>query len=253
MGAKGPKIIVTDNPSSLARTGADILTSDAIKAVANRGRFTIAISGGAGPRPMHRLLAMDPYLSQIPWANMHIFWVDDRCVPPGDPESNYGRALEDFLGTVPIPSGYIHSMPSEESPEKEALRYQRELIRYFRLSRGEFPVFDLIFMGIGPDGHTASLFPKYSALKEDKRLILAVKGGIPMAHRHTMTLPVLNNARKVVFLVSGKEKSAILRDILTQRQKGLPAQMIKPVKGELIWLIDRKAASLLDYTKLDLE
>jgi 6-phosphogluconolactonase len=245
MGAQKPQIIIRDNLSDLARTGANIFTSSAIEAVTNKGRFVTAISGGTSPSHMHRLLAKNPYLSEIPWRETHIFWVDDRCVPVSDTASNYGDARRDFLDIVPIPLDQIHNMPVEISPEEGALRYQKKLIKFFRLKRGEFPVFDLIFMGIGPDGHTASLFPKSRALEENKRLVLSVKGGDPIVHRLTMTLPVLNNSRKIVFLVSGKGKSEILWNLLIQRQKGLPAQMIKPVNGELIWLIDREAASCI--------
>ncbi|MDB9822597.1 6-phosphogluconolactonase [Deltaproteobacteria bacterium] len=241
-----PQIIIRDNLSDLSHTGAHIFTSSAIEAVTNKGHFVTAISGGISPGYMHRLLAEDSYLSKIPWSKTHIFWVDERCVPENDTASNYGEARRDFLDIVPIPSDQIHNMPVEVSPEEGAQSYQQELIKFFRLKRGELPVFDLIFMGIGPDGHTASLFPGNRALEENKRLILSVKGGDPRVHRLTMTFPVLNNARKTAFLVSGNSKSEILWKVLKQRQKGLPAQMIKPVKGELIWLIDREAASLLD-------
>jgi len=243
-----PQIIIKDDLSDLALAGADIFASGAIEAVANKGLFVTAISGGASPGPMHRLLAKEPYLSEVPWDKTHIFWVDERCVPVTGTASNYGGAKRNFLGMVPIPSDQIHNMPVEVPPEEGALMYERELIKFFRLKRGEFPVFDLIFMGVGPDGHAASLFPNARALEENKNLVISVKGGDPMFDRITVTLPVLNNSRKTVFLVSGKDKSSILRDVLMPGRKGLPAQMIKPVNGELIWLIDRDAASLLAET-----
>jgi len=240
-----PQIIIRDNLSALAGTGADIFAASAIENVINKGRFVTAISGGSTPGPMHRLLSRDPYLSEIPWNKTHIFWVDERCVPVSRTESNYGEARKRFLDIVPIPSDHIHNISVEVPPEEGALRYQRELIKFFGLKRGEFPVFDLIFMGIGADGHTASIYPKSSALEENKKLMLSVKGGDPLVHRLTMILPVLNNAKKIIFLVSGKDKSEIIGDIIMQRQKGLPAEMIKPAHGEIIWLIDREAASLL--------
>jgi 6-phosphogluconolactonase len=240
-----PQIIIRDSLSELAGTGADIFASSAKETAINKGRFVTAISGGATPGPMHRLLSVGPYLSEIPWSKTHIFWVDDRCVPVSGTASNYGEARRHFLDMVPIPPDHIHNISVDVPPEEGALRYEGELIKFFGLKRGEFPVFDLIFTGIGTDGHTASLFPKSSALEENEKLVLSVKGGDPMVHRLTMTLPVLNNAKKIVFLVSGKNKSEILRDLLMQRQKGLPAGLIKPANGEIIWLVDREAASLL--------
>jgi 6-phosphogluconolactonase len=240
-----PQIIVAENLSGLSRIGAYIFAAGAKDAVVKRGCFRVAISGGAGPRPMHRLLAREPYLLEIPWSETHIFWVDERCVPVGDLASNYGEALKDFIDDVPIPHNHVHNMPVDFPPEEGALRYEQDLLKIFQFKSGEFPVFDLIFIGIGIDGHTASLFPESRALEEKDRLILSVEGGDPNVHRLTMTLPVLNNARKIIFFVSGKGKAEILHQLFLQGRKRLPAQMIRPRKGELIWLLDRDSASLL--------
>jgi 6-phosphogluconolactonase len=242
---RDPRIIIADNPFDFASTGADIFISSAGKAVQRNGRYVVAISGGNTPALMHRLLAGDSYRSRVPWSDTHIFWVDERCVPVNHPASNYGRALGDFLEAVPIPSTQIHYMPVNLPVEKGALKYEQELIDFFQLQKGEAPVFDLIFLGLGTDGHTASLFSGSNALEEKHRLILAVKGGYPDVDRLTMTLPVLNNARKIVFLVSGKGKAQIVRKLMIQGQKELPAQKIRPVKGDLLWILDRSSASLM--------
>jgi 6-phosphogluconolactonase len=242
---KKPQIIITANLSELARAGADIFALSAKDAVGRTGRFAVGISGGEGPRPVHQLLAMDPYLSEMPWSETHVFWVDERCVPVNDPASNYGNARNDFLDMVPVPFNQIHMMPAALPPDEGASKYEKDLRKFFQTKRGAVPVFDLIYLGIGPDGHTASLFPEGNGIREKKRLILAVKGGNPYVHRLTMTLPVLNNAKTIVFAVSGKSKAQILRNVLMKREEELPAQMIRPVKGRLIWLLDREAASLL--------
>jgi 6-phosphogluconolactonase len=242
---QNPKIIIADNPIEFARTGADIFISSAEEAVQKYGRFVVAISGGATPTPIYTLLAGDEYRSRTPWAAAHIFWVDERCVPPDHPASNYGRALKDFIKAVPIPPAQVHNMPVDLPVEEAALKYEQDLMNFFQIQIGEAPVFDLIFLGVGSDGHTASLFPGSNALVEKRRLVLAVKGNDPDFDRLTMTLPVLNNARKIVFLVSGKDKAQIVYELFTQRQKIFPVQMIRPVNGESIWVLDNEAASFI--------
>ena len=158
------QIIIKDSPDSLAREAAEIFVAMARESVAHRDHFSVAISGGSTPRHMHKMLAEDPYLSEMPWYKTHIFWVDERCVPENDPASNYGAAKSDFIDRVPVPKVNIHPMPCRVSPEDGAIRYQRELIDFFQSGDDRFPVFDLIFLGIGTDGHTASLFPGQRAL-----------------------------------------------------------------------------------------
>ncbi|MFC1867544.1 6-phosphogluconolactonase [Thermodesulfobacteriota bacterium] len=240
-----PQIVIMENPADLARAGARILTSTSKERITKTGRFVMAISGGSSPGPMHKLLTKEPYLSEIQWSKTHIFWVDDRCVPENNPFSNYGTARREFLDLVPIPSGQAHNMPTELSPEEGARSYQKELIRFFQLKEDECPTFDLIFLGIGPDGHTASLFPGHRALKERKKLVISVKGGNPYLNRLTMTCSVLNNAGKIVFIAFGKGKAEILKSVFKQGEKSLPAQIVHPISGELIWLLDREAASSL--------
>jgi 6-phosphogluconolactonase len=239
------KIIVADNPSEFAKKGASIFATTAKDSFAKNGRFVVAISGGSTPRSIHRLFAEEPCCSEIPWGKTHIFWADDRCVPENSPASNYGRAKKDFLDRVSIPREQIHRMPGEASPKDGALKYQEELANFFYLKGEEFPVFDLIFLGIGEDGHTASLFPGQRALEERERFVVAVKGGDPNVSRLTMTYPVLNRGILIVFIVSGKKKASIVKAVLEEEQRQFPAQMIQPLNGTLVWLLDQGAASLL--------
>jgi 6-phosphogluconolactonase len=239
-----PKIIIAHDPIEFARMGADIFVLSAKEALQRNGQFNVAIPGGDTPAPIYKLFAMDEYCSQIPWKEMHIFWVDERCVPVVNAASNYGRALKDFIGAVPISSAHVHNMPVDIPPKQGAATYELDLIDFFRLKRGEFPVFDLIFLGVGSDGHIASLFQGSSALKEKDKMVLPVKGGDPEIDRLTLTLPVLNNAKKIVFLVAGKGKARIVNELLNRKQIKLPAQLIKPVKGDVMWLLDRDAVSL---------
>ncbi|MCP4667902.1 MAG: 6-phosphogluconolactonase [Deltaproteobacteria bacterium] len=240
-----PKIVVKDNPADVARTGAMIFQAAAKTAIRQRGAFMVALSGGDSPRGMHRTLAQKPFSSEVPWNKTDIFWVDERCVSESDPDSNYGAAREAFLGHLPLPPEQIHAMPGEVPPEKGARKYEEALIRVFGLKEGRFPIFDMIFLGMGKDGHTASLFPGQKALDEKQRLVVAVQGGDPHINRLTMTLPLINRARQIVFLVSGIEKAETLRSVFEERAVGLPVQRIRPLEGNVIWLLDCEAASLL--------
>lgn len=223
-----------------------MFASIAANAVSNHDHFTVAISGGTTPRAMHRLLAREPFLSEIPWDKTDIFWVDDRCVPYDDPASNFGAAKSDLLDMVPIPNDHVHPVPVDISPEEGAARYQSEMLGYFNLPINGIPVFDLIILGLGADGHTASLFPGYKELNETEKLIVSVEGGKPSVHRLTMTLPVLNRAKETVFLVSGSSKAGIIKEIFNNEESRLPARLIEPVNGNLTWLMDRDASQLLN-------
>jgi len=239
------RIIIKDNLADLSTAGTHIFTMTARDSVAKKGHFVAAISGGSTPRLMHRMLAERSFSSEIPWEKTHIFWVDERCVPENDPASNYGSAKKDFLDHVTIPLKQIHYMRGEIHPKDGELQYQQELIDFFQVKQGEFPVFDLVLLGVGADGHTASLFPGHPALNEKERLVVAVKGGSPDVNRLTMTYPVLNHARHLIFLVSGKDKATIMRALFEDGHASLPAQRIQPLSGALTWLLDREAASSL--------
>jgi 6-phosphogluconolactonase len=239
------RIIIEPNTAQMAKKGAEIFFQAAKKSVETRGRFVVAISGGSTPRNMHRLLGEEPFLSDIQWDKTDIFWVDERCVPADDSHSNFGTARKDFLDRLPIPEAQVHPMPGEVYPEKGAFNYQQELLTFFKTGEGELPVFDLIFLGLGTDGHTASLFPGQGSLDEKERLVVPVKGGHPDLSRLTMTYPVLNSGRQIVFIVSGSKKAGVVKTVLEGKQSRFPAQGIKPMSGKLIFLIDREAASLL--------
>jgi 6-phosphogluconolactonase len=239
------KIIVKKNAAMLAQKATTLFHETAKESIGRQGRFVVAISGGSTPRRMYRMLAEEPCGSAIPWDKTYIFWVDERCVPENDPASNYGSAKKDFLNRVPVPEAQVYPMPGELPPKQGAQNYQKALIDFFQLEDGRFPSFDQIFLGMGSDGHTASLFPGQAALDERKRLIVAVKGGNPNINRLTVTVPVLNRARQIVFLISGKEKASSLKTVFEDRKNQLPAQRIRPLNGELIWLLDQEAASLL--------
>ena len=250
MGSKA-EIIVKDNPEHLAQTGAELFTNVAQASVKERGRFTVAVSGGSTPRLMHRLLAEEPYCSKTPWGKTSLFWVDERCVPVTDEGSNYGAAKSDLLERVPLPTAQIYPMPVEMPPDEGAVRYQKVIQNSFQQGEGQFPIFDLIFLGIGADGHTASLFPGQSSIEEKKRLVIAVKGGIPNVSRLTMTYPTLNQARQLVILVSGTGKAAVLKTLFEDKQARLPAGRINPTNGTLTWLVDQDAAEALPKEETD--
>ena len=240
-----PQIIVTHDPSELAETAAKIFGSTAKDCVMRRNLFTVAISGGSTPRGMHKLLAEEPFRSAIPWNKTHIFWVDERCVPADDPASNFGLAKKDFLERIPIPPEQIHPMPGKIAPEEGAKKYQEEMAKVFQKREEDLPIFDLIFLGMGKDGHTASLFPATQSLHGPGRWVIAVKGGHPNVYRLTLTYDVLNRAKRICFLVSGREKALIVKTVLEHKDARLPAQEIRPVKGKSKWLLDKEAASLL--------
>lgn len=240
-----PTVRIARKPFELAKTAADLFVAAAKECVQEKGKFFAALSGGSTPRAMHRLLAEEPYCLDMPWKGVHLFWVDDRCVAHTDPASNYGAAQEDLLDRIPVPPNQVHPMPRHMLPEQGAIQYEVELKKSLPLDQDGLPLFDLIVLGIGQDGHTASLLPGQAALDETEKWVVAVKGGDPDVHRLTLTFPVLNRGRQIVFLASGKEKASILKAVLEDRTRRLPAQRIQPVSGNLIWLLDQEAASLL--------
>jgi len=239
------EMIIRETSSQAALAAADLFAKTARECVSHEGFFTVAVSGGSTPRPMHRFLAEEPYRSEVPWPKTHLFWVDERCVSFEDPASNYGLARKDFLDQVPIPQNQVYPIPIEASPKEGAEIYQRVLIDFFHLQKGESPVFDLIFLGTGKDGHTASLFQGQKALGEMERLVVCVKGGAPNVSRITMTFPVLNHAKRIIFMVSGKNKADIVKTILEFPEARVPAQRVQPLNGNLTWLLDSESASRL--------
>jgi len=239
------KKIITSDSKQLAVKGAKIFCNTAKKVIAAKNRFTVAISGGSTPRAMHRLLAQEPYLSDIQWQNIHLFWVDERMVAFDHPDSNFGSAKKDFLNNILIPKDQVHPMPAMSEPQEGASIYQKELQNFFKSFESYDPEFDLIFLGIGKDGHVASLFPDQTSFEENKRWVISVKGGQPDLFRLTLTYYVLNRAQRIFFLVSGKEKAPIIKTLFEKSQVQLPASKIRALNGEVTWLLDQEAASLL--------
>ena len=239
------QIIIAKDRCQLAIYGADIFEKAALKAVQHSGKFSVAISGGSNPRPMNRLLSQKPYRHVIPWTYTHLFWVDERLLPLTDPQSNYGNAKIDFLDQLEIPEDNIHPIRCAKEPTAVAESYQRELVTFFNPSIGQYPIFDLIFLGIGTDGHTASLFSGDDIAVNTRRWVCAVKGGNPNVDRVTLSLPLINQARCVVILACSKEKSGIINKIFLDKNANLPIQNVSPTNGRLIWLLDQDAAAML--------
>jgi 6-phosphogluconolactonase len=232
-------------PQELFEAGAELVAHAAKEAVEERGRFTIALSGGSTPRSLYNLLATNARTS-LPWNRMFFFFGDERHVPPTDKDSNFRMANEAMLSKVPIPETNIFRVPAE-NPDADAAAeaYEQSLRKFFSLEGGQVPVFDVILLGLGPDGHTASLFPGTAALQEKSRLVVANRVEKFNTHRITFTLPVLNAARCVAFLVSGTDKAPALEAVLQSNAPAeqYPAKLVHPTNGKLIWLVDRAAAS----------
>lgn len=240
------EIITFPEREALSRKAADILLAEAKKSVENSGKFTLALSGGSTPKRLYEILGSSPYRKAIPWGSVHFFWGDERCVPPDHPESNYRMAWETFLSKIVVPRENIHRMTGEKTPAQAALEYEKELRGFF--GNVSFPVFDFMLLGLGSDGHIASLFPGSSLLQETRQWVASAQVEKPGISRLTLTLPVFNSAKMLPVLVSGKEKAQIIREIFggSAEKIAFPAQMIHPENGKLLWLLDDPAASLLD-------
>lgn len=242
-----PDLRIVDTPAALFQAAAEEFAAQTTTAVSTQGRFTVALSGGSTPKALFSLLATS-YHEHLPWDKMFFFWGDERHVPPESPESNYRMALEALLSKVPVPPGNVFRVPAEDPDAGRAARkYEQSLREFFRIPTGAYPRFDLILLGMGPDGHTASLFPGTVALHEKSRLVVANWVEKFKTDRITFTLPVINEAKVVMFLVSGTDKADTLKEVLegTQPAELFPSKLIRPRDGKLIWLVDRAAASAL--------
>lgn len=236
--------IVAD-AAALAREAAAEFLTRAEAAVAQRGRFSVALSGGNTPRAVNTLL-VEQHKNSLPWEKIFFFFGDERHVPPADPDSNYRMANESLLSRVPVPPGNVFRIQAELAADIAAQKYEDTLRKFFQLRPGSWPQFDLIFLGLGDDGHTASLFPGTTALNENARLVVANRVEKLKTERITFTFPVLNHAREVLFLVSGAGKAPILREVLQpSNAANYPVQTVHPEGGRLLWIADREAASLL--------
>lgn len=247
------------NLEALSYAAAEFTCRLAEESVEKHGSFTVALSGGNTPRPMYEALARSPFNTRMPWRDIHLFWGDERCVPSDHPDSNFANAFRTLISKVPVPSQNVHRIPAELNPPEDAAKaYEKILGEFFgsfvktvrhsqAMSGGQpFPSFDLILLGVGKDGHTASLFPNDHALNERKRWVVSVRdpSSCPPVPRITLTLPVINSAECVLFLVSGAEKREVIRSILEDSgpvTRSYPAARVNP-EGRVVWLIDEGAA-----------
>jgi len=253
------RVRVYQSPKELALKAARLFARLADQYVIGCGKFTVALSGGSTPKAMFSLLAAEPFLNTVPWTSIYFFWGDERCVPPDHPDSNYRMASETLLSKVPVPPENIFRIPAElPDPEQAARAYAETLMQFFLAGPGKsttataplsnVPRFDLIFLGMGPDGHTASLFPHTAALQaSEHQIVVANYVEKFKAHRITLTAATINNARNVTFLAAGEDKAETLKNVLegSYQPELYPSQLIRPRNGSLLWMVDQAAARLL--------
>jgi 6-phosphogluconolactonase len=251
------QVRVYENGDELAVKAARYFARIADQYVVGCGRFTVVLSGGSTPKSMLSLLATSPFLETVPWASTYFFWGDERCVPPDHADSNYRMAYETLLAKVPVPGENIFRIPAEKDDPEQAAQEYAEMVQTFFLNRSEpnrtiapvpnLPRFDLIFLGMGADGHTASLFPHTAALDNDRDLVAANYVDRFPAHRITLTKSAINNARNVTFLVAGADKAEALKQVIDGEPQPhrYPSQLIRPRRGTLLWMVDEAAARLI--------
>jgi 6-phosphogluconolactonase len=237
-------LFIFPDRDDLSIGAADEIATLAQEAVKNTGRFTIALSGGSTPRQLYGLLASEPWVKQMPWSKTHIFFGDERCVSQTDAQSNFKMVNDVLLSRVPIPKSNIHALIGQDAnPEAAAQQYQQQLNEFFGNTT---PVFDLILLGIGPEGHTASIFPNSPALTEKQKFVMAYLVDDAHGWRITMTLPVINLAKQIMFLVAGSEKKDIVGQIFGQNGHQIPAKLVSPSQGLLSWYLDESAAQKVE-------
>jgi 6-phosphogluconolactonase len=239
------QVVVLEGPEEVAARAAAEFEAAANGAVRAGGRCSVALSGGSTPRAMFEHLTLPEFRDAIDWAGVHVFWSDERCVPPDDPASNFGMAKRTLLDRVPIAAENIHRVKGELEPAAAADDYVKQMKNFFAGP----PAFDVVYLGLGPDGHTASLFPGTDALGivDSPCVATRVDTGVASPWRVTLTYPAINAARRVIFLVVGEDKAAILKETLSgpREPRRLPAQSVAPTNGAVVWLVDAAAAALL--------
>ena len=235
---------VFNDTAALSQAAAELFVQTAREAVDRNGRFTVALTGGSSPVGMYRLLAQAPYRDQVPWQQTYIFWGDERWVPLTDERSNAKMAQDTFLNQVPVPRDQVYPMWGAGEPEEFALHYEQVLQKHFHQ---QAPAFDLILLGMGDDGHTASLFPGTEVLNETSRWVWAYYLAPQSMYRITLTAPLINQARKILFLTFGPNKAAALHEVRegARNPNKYPSQLIQPQSGEVLWFVDEAAASRL--------
>ena len=243
-----PTIQTFADPEHLAQAAVARFVQLAEEAITARGLFTVALSGGSTPKRLYQLLATPEWCNQVSWNRVHLFWGDERHVPIDHPDSNYRMVRENLIDRVPIPATNIHRIRAENpDADQAASDYEQELRLLFELTDNELPQFDVVFLGMGSNGHTASLFPGTGAIFEQKHLVVASWIEEFKSDRITLTPPVINNAVQIIFFVTGTEKAATLKAVLEGQYQPdrLPTQIIRPTQGKVVWMVDQAAASLL--------
>jgi 6-phosphogluconolactonase len=244
--SESSEIRIFEDAAKVAEAAANSFIRLAREAIAESGRFTVALAGGSTPKLTFELLASEPFRQQLDWSKVHIFFGDERTVPPDDKDSNYRMANEALLSRVGLPAKNIHRMNGVGDAVANARLYEDELRTFF--NDAAWPSFDLVLLGMGDDGHTASLFPGTKALAEQEAWVAANWVEKLSTHRITLTVPAINHAAHILFLVTGENKAERLKEVLSGKQTSeerLPAQLIKPLDGSLEWFIDRAAAARL--------
>jgi 6-phosphogluconolactonase len=243
--------VIRANDEEVALEAAERWKTIATQAVAENGRFSVALAGGSTPRTLYRMLTSERYRDELPWGQTHVFWGDERRVPPDDERSNYHMARELLLDHVPIPPGQIHPMDGMGLSRGAMRSYERTLRDYFQYGRREMPRFDLILLGMGGDGHTASIFPGTRAVSDRSHKVLVYQVPQLETERITLTLPVINAAKHILIMVVGSAKAETLAEVLDGPVKTstYPIQAVEPVDGQLTWLLDKAAAAELDSVK----
>jgi 6-phosphogluconolactonase len=244
----GRQIQILPDGAAIARRAAEIFLATAQSAVRERGVFRVALAGGSTPKAMYSLLVGDALRSQVPWEKMQVFFGDERHVPPDHPDSNFRMATEAMISKSPLKPEQVHRIKAElKDTEEAALEYEQVLRAQFRLKSGEVPRFDLMLLGMGNEGHTLSLFPGTTALRDNGRLVVRTWVGKLFSERITCTAPVANNSAVVLFAVAGADKACALKAVVEgpYEPEQLPSQLIRPANGELFWLIDSAAGAML--------
>lgn len=253
MVSKNPKIQIAADVDAISRAAAETIVAHISESLQLGDLYSIALSGGSTPRRLYALLANEAKLQgQVPWDRVHFFWGDERHVPPVHPDSNYRMAYNALLSKVSIPSANIHRIRAEDSDaDKAAADYEQEIRRFFKIDAGQMPRFNCVLLGMGPDGHTASLFPDTAALEETKRLAVANWIEKFQSYRITLTAPLFSNADRILFLVGGIEKADTIKAVLEDdsRSNRFPVQLIQPTHGEVTWFLDQSAAGRLARLK----
>jgi 6-phosphogluconolactonase len=250
--ATRPAIEISPDIAALSAAAAERFVVASQQAIDAHGKFVVALSGGSTPRRMYELLAREPLASRVKWSRVHIVWGDERCVPPAHADSNYRMARESLLDHVPIPAANVHRMHGEDAPASAAASYETMLRALLATPNGP-PAsvpgknIDLALLGLGDNGHTASIFPESAAVSEQRRWVMAEYVPAVSMWRITLTAPILNAAAEVLFLVAGGDKAAVMQRVLEGARvpQELPAQLIAPSPGRIRWLVDAAAAAKL--------